>query len=66
MTVGRPGQGKEAGVAWLLIFASPIRRNTRSTAIAPYGLAHHGPFILVFYQKKTKHKLIHYHLNETL
>ena len=34
--VGRPGLREKAEVAWLLHFAPPVRRNTRSTAIAPY------------------------------
>lgn len=36
--VRQPAQGDKAGVAWLSLF-SAIRRNTRSTTIAPDGVA---------------------------
>ena len=34
--VGRLLREREPGVAWHLLLLLPIRRNTRSTAIAPY------------------------------
>ena len=54
------GAGDYAEVAWLYLFA-PYRFG----AIRLTPVAHHGPLILGFFQKKTKRKLIRYLLNET-